>query len=554
MHLQAIRANHYMGHRAEVIEIPEGARAVMIAGPNGAGKTALLDALRFILTGDLPRGLSYKKDLPSLITEGEKDGWIGATLVRDGRAADYKISLKTGVASNPAPLAEHGALAVAPQEFMQLDANKRRRALFELHGVSLKQPDILAQLAKDGHAEERLAKIKTALGGGFDAAAKRAKELASEARGAWQATTGESYGAQKGATWAASVPAFDNPGDPRTIALQLEAKQAATNKAVRRRDEALQDERLHAGSDNLTKQAAGIKQAEAALATHDEKIAAQRAKVSGLREAASAPGGWTCPCPSCGVVLKSQKAGQLAVYDEGAASGPRASAMFEAEDAALRALVDARPALAKAVDTARAAGLMLERMPARPTVEELAAYTEEARVLLDELRLLETELETAKAAVTAEATAARKTDDAARYHADVDGFNALAGAIEGLPAKFLSDTLTAVNEALDDVSRAFGERVQLGADMELRYGTFPYRLLSESQQWRADLALGLALAPRAGALVLMDRFDMVQPGDRGAILQMLGQQQQAQVVIGATLKAAPQFPEGCGLHAIWLGS
>lgn len=553
MRLQTFRASSYMDHRATVLEIPETARAVVVAGPNGSGKTALIDALRFILTGDLPRGLAYKKDLPSLITEGEKDGWVGATLVRDGRAAEYKISLKTGVASNPAPLGEAGALAVAPQDFMLMDANKRRRALFELYGVSLKQADIVAQLVKDGHAPERLAKVQTALGGGFDAAAKRAKELVSEARGGWQAITGETYGSKKAEGWKAPVPTYDNPGDPRTIAMQLEEKQVAANRAVRRRDGAQQDEKLHAGSDKLRAQAATLESAAVALEVIEEKITDQRAKVESLRSAASVSGGWTAPCPACKVMLKSTKAGQLEVHDEAAAAGPRAAAAAEAADAALRALIDERAQQSQKVDEARAAVLALERMPPRPTVVELAQYEKEARALLDELRLLETELETARAAQTAEANAALATDKAAAYHADVAGYGDLATAIEGLPAKFLNATLAKVNDALDAVSKAYGERVHLGADMELRYGTFPYRMLSESQQWRADLALGLALAGAAGGLVLMDRFDMVQPSDRGAILHMLGTQTHAQVVIGATLKADPAFPADTGLHSIWLG-
>lgn len=397
MRLQTFRASSYMGHRATVLEIPETARAVVVAGPNGSGKTALIEALRFILTGDLPRGLAYKKDLPTLITEGEKDGWVGATLVRDGRPAEYKISLKTGVASNPAPLGEAGALAVVPQEFMLMDANKRRRALFELYGVSLKQADIVAQLTKDGHAPERLAKVQTALGGGFDAAAKRAKELVSEARGGWQAITGEAYGSKKAEDWKAVVPTFDNPGDPRTIAMQLEEKQVAANRAVRRRDGAQQDERMHAGSDTLRAQAASLEAAEAAVAVIDEVIADQQAKVEGLRTAASSSGGWTAPCPACRVMLKSVKAGQLDVYDESAAAGPRAAAAAEAADAALRARKDERIQLSKKVDGARAAQLALERMPPRPTAVELAQYEKEARALLDELRLLETELETAVA-------------------------------------------------------------------------------------------------------------------------------------------------------------
>lgn len=555
MRLQSLRAHNYLNLRAKVIEIPAAANAVVLAGPNGSGKSALLDGIRLVLSGDLPRGLGYKKDLPSLITEGEKDGWFGATAVnREGRATEFKVSFKTGAAAVPPPYADSSAgLAVSPQDFMALDPNKRRRALFDLNGISLTKSAITEALVKDGHDAARVEKVATALGGGFDAAAKRAKELASEARGAWQATTGENYGAQKAVGWKAEVPAFDESGDPEAITGQLVEKQAEVVQATRKRDTAQRDEQQHQTAVGAQKLAAELGKREAAVATLDEQLEAAIAKHEKMRAAAASSGGWTCACPSCGVMLKSQKPGQLEEYDPAAPTGPRAAAAAEAASAEVQDLRGQRAAAQKKVDEARAAKLMLERLPPRPSAEELSQYEAEARRLLDEQRLLETELETAKAARSAEAVAARRTDDATRYHADVEGYTALSAAIEALPAKYLDETLRLVNDALDKVSRSFKERVVLGADMELRYGTVPYRLLSESQQWRAELALGIALAAHSGAVVLMDRFDMVQPSDRGAILQMLGAQNAAQVIIGATLKQAPEFPAESGLFAYWLG-
>lgn len=50
----------------------------------------------------------------------------------------------------------------------------------------------------------------------------------------------------------------------------------------------------------------------------------------------------------------------------------------------------------------------------------------------------------------------------------------------------------------------------LGQDMELRYGTVPYGLASESQQWRMRAAMGYALAVVGGlGMVVLDRFDVL---------------------------------------------
>lgn len=554
MRLKTLRASNYMTIRAAVIEVPADANAIVIAGPNGAGKTALVDAIRLILTGTLPRALGYKKDLPNLITEGEKDGWVGATIIGgDGRTAvEYKTGLKTGVASAPPPLAAQAALSVSPQQFMRLDAKERRNALYSLFGVSLKGSDIVATLVKDGHSEDRVRKLSTSFGAGFAAAAKRAKELASEARGAWQATTGENYGAQKAAGWAAPVRDYGEVGDPRALASQLADKRAEAQVAHRNLLQAQQDERAHASAEFMRMQAANLGKAESLLAAHDEKLEAARSELAANKATAAAAAGWSAPCPSCGTHLMVGAPGELTLY-EGRAPTARAAAIAQNAQNKLADLTSERPKLARAVDDARAAKLALERLPPRPEADELERLAAVDRELREEVDVLERSVEAAKAAQTAELDAAKATEAATRYHDDVAAYTALSEAVDALPARYLAETLGKVNEALDAVSHSFGERVTLGDDMQLRYGMTAYPFLSESQQWRADLALGLALAPQSSGIVLMDRFDMVQPQDRGAILQMLGAQTRAQVFIAATLKEAPRFPEGAGLFVHWLG-
>ncbi|HEY3434292.1 MAG TPA: ATP-binding protein [Solirubrobacterales bacterium] len=549
MRIKTIRAHHYLSLRAKVIEVPASARAIFITGPNGAGKTALLEGIRAVLDGTLPRGLGYKKDLPQLITDGEKDGLISVTVNKDGRDTELKLSLKSG-AGTDAPLEK---LAVSPQEFMALDANKRRRALFDLYNIPMSKGAIVEQLVKDGHSTTRVEAVTTALGAGFEAAAKRAKELVSEARGGWQATTGENYGSNKAEVWVAPTQTFDNPGDPEELTAQLDRKRASARELVHTRNALRAAEDQHQQADASRALADGLGHAEALLASHDEKIAAARAKVSELRAAASSAGGWTAPCPCCGTMLRSEKAGQLVEHDPTAPSGPRASAAAEAAECDVRALTDERVRLQRDVDTCRAAKMSLERLPERPTPEALAAAEEAVRSVTEEGELLVREVEKARAAADAVMLAETATRKAAGFHADVKGYTELAAAIEAMPARFLSEALDGLNGVLAKVSASFTKPVTMGEDMELRYGTVPYRTLSESQRWRCELALGLAIAAQGSGIVLMDRFDMVQPSDRGAILQMLGAQEFAQVFIGATLKGEPTFPEGSGLYVEWLG-
>lgn len=546
MRIQTIRASNYLSLRARVIEVPADANAIVIAGPNGSGKTALLDGIRAVLDGTLPRGFQYKKDLSALITDGEKDGFFGVTTA-DGK--ELKLNLKSGTGTPPVL----EPLVMSPQLFMALPANKRRALLFDLYDIPMTKTAIIEALRKAGHKETRIAAVETALGAGFEAAAKRAKELVSEARGAWQQVTGENYGSNKAVGWVAPTKAFDNPGDPEELQAQLDQKRNVAREAIRHRNELQQAEGEHQRADGLRTTADGLAHAEALLASHDEKIELARAKVTELRAAASSSGGWTAPCPCCGKLLRSEKPGQLVEHDPAAPSGPRAMAAAEAAECDVRALQDERNRLQKAVDTARAAKLSLERLPARPSAEDLQAAEDRVRTLTEEGELLVRELENARAAADAEVRAEAATRKAADLHADVDGYTSLSVALEDMPARFLADALSQLNAELAAVSPAFGKPVVMGEDMELRYGTVSYRTLSESQRWRVELALGLALAQKGGGIVLMDRFDMLNVADRPAVLQMLGAQNGAQVFLGATLKTEPSFPDGAGLHTVWLG-
>lgn len=553
MRLTAIRAHHCAGLRTAMLTVDPAAPVVLLAGPNGAGKTALLEGIRLVLSGELPRGLRYKKDLPLLITAGEKDGWVGLSLASDGRTTEHKVSLKTGnPVGDAAPPLGGGLYTLVPAAFVALEPAARRKVLFERTGQRLTADTVQATLGAEGHDARRVAAIGPALGAGFDHAARRAKELASEARGAWQAVTGETFGDKKALDWAATAPvSWDDPETTGASVRQAQRALTAASQLLRGLEDA---EGQHARSVALGTTAGALPRITADLADFTAQLEAERAALATAERAAvPAATGWECGCPACGVLLRSPAPGTLVEATPRPVTAPQAGAAAEAHRAKIRALEDRLRKLRTEETGARAAQLALDTLPERPSGQELAdARAAHARAL--EAHAEAERVHRAAEAAQAEAASADARTATARKHAaDVFAYTALAEAVTALPARFLTQALATLNAALAEASKPFAQVVRLGEDMELRYGAHPYGLLSRSEQLRCVLALGLALGQKDGGIVLVDEFDLVQPADRPPILAALAAQDRVQVVLGATLKAPPALPAGCGVDVHWLG-
>ncbi len=112
------------------------------------------------------------------------------------------------------------------------------------------------------------------------------------------------------------------------------------------------------------------------------------------------------------------------------------------------------------------------------------------------------------------------TADAARHHADVVAWSFIADQLSptGIPAEILASALTPMNDLLATQSaEAKWLPVQISPEIEVTYGGRLYGLLSESEKWRCDALLAIAIARLSGlGLVALDRFDVLQPSARPA--------------------------------------
>lgn len=555
MRVNSVEIHNFLCHRRFNESLAPESHLFLICGPNGAGKSALLDAIRWTLGDDMPRDVTKKADLDHLLLRGEKDGHIIVDVTEDGKPSRFKLSLRTGnyAGDSPTKLTAAERSALTPHAYLTSDLSARRSMLYALGGIKIGLAQVRADLEGDGHAPTRVARLEDSLRRGFGDASKRAAELASEARGAWKAMTGDTYGDVKAASWRAYNPDPPERGS-EAIAAEL-VKLKASRETARN---------LLADLDARKRQASAAEEMRTAAADFDaltETVGACEKRIEALvaleasqRAAAANAGGWTAPCPCCGVVLESSRAGDLHQYEAPVVAPPKAAQ--EAQETANK-LATERTVLAKAqraLAHAAACREALKNIPAMPAPNEVTEAVADVDGLNRKVANAESDLQEAEGIERARAAADETTAKALQYHTDVAAYSKLAKDVEALPARYLDAALKKVNAKLGELTPAFGGTpVVIGDDLVPAFGLTAYPLLSESEKWRVELAIGYALASTTHGLCLIDRLDVLQPSARGPVLQFMATQKEVQFIVAATLKDAPSFPPAANIQVRWMG-
>ena len=189
------------GHR------PAPTPLALIAGHNFQGKSSIAEAVR--LAFGVARARRPEKEYGMLVSDGAKLGAVAIEL-EDGLVS---FALPKGTAEGQDIIPNSVALpfVLAPERFAQADANERRNVLFTLTGAKIKPEDIANRLLARGCDAGLVTQIK------HPAHRLRAgaKQQATQAKGAWRAATGETYGEKK-ARWAcrrrrSNMPSWSAP-------------------------------------------------------------------------------------------------------------------------------------------------------------------------------------------------------------------------------------------------------------------------------------------------------------------------------------------------------
>ncbi len=566
MRITKLEITNFQGLRHAALDV--SAPVLLVAGHNGAGKSSLLDAIAMAFNGQ-PRRVSLKKEMDKLVTEGSKKGearveWLDAA---------YEVQV-CGVAL---PTGKGSALTDSPflpyvldaSLFASLDAKERRRVLFDLSGASTSPNQIAERLVAKGHAAALVEKVKPLLRSGFPAAVEQAKAYASESRGAWKAITGENYGSEKAVDWAPELLA--------TVVTEDQVAEAGKNLQLLEDDLAEAQQAL--GASKQARQAAdGRAQRIAKLRelvdleprrrnklTTDEQNQdewSEKVMAAELASSRSVPH-QPLTCPHCQGAVDLQ-AGTLVVHQppEQIADAEAARRLPEYREylaSAQRAVANSQRDLDECLAAAEQIKALEAESVEAPSAEAIANGEQainELRQARDASRAKLVALQEALEAATQREASIAKAQAA---HQDVVAWTGMVDALSptGIPAEILADAIGPVNDTLKRLAGTAGwSPVQISADIDVTFGGRLYGLLSESERWRCDTTIALAIATISGLrLVLLDRLDVLDLPSRNQAIALMramtSDREIDSVVVAGTLKE-PMAKTPAWLQAVWI--
>lgn len=592
-------ANLYISNFLGVAEVDTALLrpVALFCGRNGAGKSSVRDAVALALTADLGR-VALKKDAPQLIHDGAEAAVVAIT---DADGDDYRVTISRGT-GNAGKITDSQAgrkhdpalpLVLDAQRFTSMTEQDRRAFLFALMQLKTDQKAIVARLLAKGCDAAKVERIAPMLRSGFEAASKDAKGKATEAKGQWRQLTGEAYGSEKGKTWQAAVPPRKDEGNIPTLQTTIkhaDAAMATWNQTIGNLNaEKTRRATLAAKLPALDEHAEKVERIRKKLATDEQVLRDLEADITATTAAAG--GG-----PRVGLVhdlaavldrlldhgermhwfadsgdddIRRACRQQVDAYERehgkiGASAGnpdaaARLPALRQAHVTSTSAVANSRRDLEAAIGAGTEAKSIRAELAVEFDEKALAEATATVNRIHAERTQAQAQLDTLAALKREADAAAQKTLDAAALHQAVQHWDAIGDALspDGIPAELLAEALDPLNQRLlQSAIDTEWSRVAIQADMRITAGQRSYRLLSESEQWRADAQIAEAIAHLSGVrLLVLDRFDVLDTVGRAQALawfSMLADTGEIDTaLLFATLREAPQaLPEH--ISAIWI--
>lgn len=566
MRVASITASNFQGLRHAALVVSEP--VLLVSGNNGAGKSSLLDAIAMAFTGE-PRRVALKKEIGQLVTEGQTKGEAHVVwLDQEGEEQTSWVMLPKG---KTAPLLDEPYLpyVLDASRFTSIDSKERRRVLFDLAGASASPNEVAKRLLARGADAALVEKIKPMMRAGFPAAVDQAKEYASEERGSWKSITGEVYGSEKAENW-----------EPE--ALQAEVSQVQVDEAKERADSLqadLDEANQLLGGHKAAAQAAEQRQQTLVnlrgiadlLQRRRDKLAADQSRVDewapkvaeAQRAAAGEPAHDPLACPHCQGLVELRNGAIVAYVPPELIADPEAGKRLQEYsgylESAQRAVTNSTRDVAESEQAVARVAEMEAEAASIPSPEAITnAETTIASIRQDRDRANAAH-QALQDALTLSNGREELIKQAAAHHTAVKAWSVIAAALapDGIPGEILKEALDPINTMLASMSAAAKwQQVKVTDDGEITYGGRLYGLLSESEQWRCDALLALAIARLSGLrMVTLDRFDVLQPSARPQILALLrtltqGGELETAILAGTMKEALPKVPSG--IQQVWI--
>ncbi|MDF3936693.1 AAA family ATPase [Pseudomonas citronellolis] len=566
MRITKLEITNFQGLHHAALDV--SAPVLLVAGHNGAGKSSLLDAIAMAFNGQ-PRRVSLKKEIDKLVTEGAKKGEAHVTYIDAGGDEQAAwVMLPTG---KNAPLGDSPFLpyVLDASRFAGLDAKDRRRVLFDLSGASASPAEVAKRVEGKGLDLKLFEKVKPLLRSGFPAAVDQAKAYASEARGAWKAITGENYGSEKAIDWApelaATVVTDDQVAEARDALQLLENDLSEAQQALGASKQARQSADDRAQRIVKLRELAELEPRRRNKLTTDEQNQdewSEKVMAAELASAGSVPH-QPLTCPHCQGAVDLQ-AGALVIHQppeqvSDAEAARRLPEYREYLASAQRAVANSQRDLDESLGAAEQIKALEAESASTPSAEAIANGEQAINELRQTRDASRAKLAALQEALEAATQREVSTAKARAAHQEVVAWSGMADALSptGIPAEILADAIGPVNDTLKRLSGTAGwSPVQISADIDVTFGGRLYGLLSESERWRCDATLAIAIATISGMRVaLLDRLDVLDLPSRSQAMVLMrtvtfDRDVDSVIVAGTMKEPMAKTPEW--LQAVWI--
>ncbi|MNQ37306.1 chromosome segregation protein [compost metagenome] len=513
-------------------------KAVMvISADNAAGKSSIADAISMAMIGK-PCRVNAKKDLGQLLHNGAEKGRVSIMFDDTGEGAEFRLP-KGEHHVNEFAGSEFVPFVLDPSLFARLRDDERRTMLYKLTSVKASAKLVGEKLEARGISQEVIDEILPLMRGGFPAASKEAYARATQAKGQWRGITGGNWGAVVAEGWKAPKPEGEVPA-----AKHLEELLAKVGKHQADLEDGIkfigqQEEALKASAGRveriatLTETAGLLKRRETKLKTDQAELDAWEEKFPSLKKTLDdlKAAGVPVKCPCCdedlsivgGTLQKfaGLKADTKAISDAALAVTNARGAI----DLLKSAISHDQAAIAESKSAAEEVERLKEEGGASVDAEKLERSREAVAKLRQTIADLRVDFNAKQEARSQAAKVDELTAKATAAHEQVKAWNAAGDALapDGIPGDLLNDALAPVNQSIAVLSGMCGwNKAVVEADMSITYGGRLYGLCSESEKWRADALIALAIAQISQLrMVLLDRFDVLDSPSRQRLLGML---------------------------------